>query len=784
MRSACLARNGAPSADTSPAVTREFTCVTSEDIVGTTLFIATVGVGALLAGLVFLRKWVAGGRKASAPPIGHSLRIGTFNTHLDSLIFRVAKDKWDFLLHRSALVERYETDVRQRAEGLASRILLGGYGYDFFALIEVFSEEAREILVARLSGTYPWFIRKLPEIDAPVPKRLLARLSALLAHFISPHKEDSGLMLFSRFPIERTEFAPFTFRNDDEILAAFPDSFAEKGAAYAKIRDPRNGRAYHVILAHLQENEEKWAWVRTAELQQIREFIERLEIDVATEELFVMGDLNLNGLWTNLELPPKPQTIEDLVPAPSSPEWKHHFGNPASFFGSTLHDTWFRETSRRDAGATSGGGERIDYILHNDASTPNRRDLRIQHLTLAYNLFNPDGASLSDHMGVNADLNVSAPHCNPREALLLSSFGTKPVLGEISDPGSMVWYRIDEPGTYSFAVIDGSGVSFDLYASTDLSRPVRQYKKETTVLEDDLHNEKIGRKFHLLNAPYYLRVFHEDRTRVTGYAFLAYKHKGTNANDAIALSPFAPLWSAMPSGKPLNELDAIWFELHTESADSGTEQDLLFRLSAFTKTMTRLEVRAADETTVLDGIEATGGESLLTLHRKDRGPSKMYVLVRRDDATFASADFVVEWRTNLKILHGWQAGVEKSQQLLVICDNETNPEAGGSDDIILRMWVDGALRVDRHVGRFEATDSVSLEPVIPPAGFHYLESIGVQFIEDDHFSGDDESSIQTIPPPETYRTPPTDQVVNEFAGGRYIFQFNQGFEVHPEIDPK
>ena len=66
---------------------------------------------------------------------------------------------------------------------------------------------------------------------------------------------------------------------------------------------------------------------------------------------------------------------------------------------------------------------------------------------------------LGDHIGVNADINLWAPHCNSRDARVVlpeefdRSTGTAVFTDvveprfRIRHPGGMQWFRIDEAGT-------------------------------------------------------------------------------------------------------------------------------------------------------------------------------------------------------------------------------------------------------------------------------------------------------------------------------------------------
>jgi hypothetical protein len=186
----------------------------------------------------------------------------------------------------------------------------------------------------------------------------------------------------------------------------------------------------------------------------VQNFIHEIMTDykISSNDLFLMGDLNIDGSWESEDLE-EPAKI-DVLKRKAKPEWESHFHNPPSFFTKMIHDTWFYETSTIDKGFTNpGGNERIDHILHNPPIS-HSQILEVQHVTKAYNLLSLKGENFSDHYGINADLNFRSPHCNPRKSRVLSTadIDTEYFPGKIMYSGSMVWYRVDQAGTYSIAV--------------------------------------------------------------------------------------------------------------------------------------------------------------------------------------------------------------------------------------------------------------------------------------------------------------------------------------------
>ena len=531
------------------------------------------------------------------------LRIGVFNTHLDSVMFEIAKKPEAFVgaivlapvdpIPLRTLFNNHDIDMTNQAELIADRIVFGTmpstlyrYDYDVIALNEVFSEPARRILLnhSDLKAAYPYRIGKLPPVVPPVPHAVFAALEGIVGKAMGPvlsllgidwHDigEDSGLMLFSRYPIDPPRFEPFTFASDEEIKFAMYDSLAAKGAAYVRISNPITGEAFNLVFTHLQEDKEEWAGIRANQLKQIETLIRSVmtETMIKDEDIFVVGDLNIIGNWNYVGDPPKPpDDIINDVKRKGTDEWEHHFNSPVSFFTTAVHDAWFYETSTKDEGPkTEGGtGNRLDYILHNPKLASDTK-WKVQHLTTAYNL-HVNGGNPSDHNGLNADLNRYARHCNPREALVHGGvaydrfgfprpeliFKSENIHGALKYPGSMMWHRLDEPGTYSIAVPSGGGMEFTIYSNLDLSLPWGQYKDETREFTGKDETKFTAKKYVMVDPPYYIRVYHPDRTVTGDYTLFVHKHRGVDPDDAIVLLPHKPLdapdFGWFPIGSPLN----------------------------------------------------------------------------------------------------------------------------------------------------------------------------------------------------------------------------------------
>ena len=242
-------------------------------------------------------------------------------------------------------------------------------------------------------------------------------------------------------------------------------------------------------------------------------------------------------------------------------------------------------------------GQRLDYILHNQPSqsgTPDapidRNSVCAQHMTIAYELSGAGGTQpLSDHLPVRGDFNRAWPFCRARDAKEvgdpeLGANNTFSVPGRIQFPGSMQWYRITEPGSYSIGVNPESTFAFQVYDHEDLSRPRPSYHKMES---------RWGTRYQLPNPPYYVRVFAStddghtaDRATTGSYSITIHRHDCTSAEDACMLMAGGVTQALWPDehfaqwnvNDPHHDSgpDAQWFIFTTYNDDTGKTPDLSF----------------------------------------------------------------------------------------------------------------------------------------------------------------------------------------------------------------
>ena len=133
--------------------------------------------------------------------------------------------------------------------------------------------------------------------------------------------------------------------------------------------------------------------------------------------------------------------------------------------------------------------------------------------------------------------------------------------------------------------------------------------------------------------------------------------------------------------------------------------------------------------------------------RSDRGPGTRWSSAPISLLPGAAA---LSWTTNLTILHPQVDldgnPVSGAAELDVICDDETDPETGGSDTIDFTIISDGQLAADRgYIGEFDDGDRHGYSHLLNPAGIRYVEKLDFQLVEDDEGDFDDYSPLVSVP---------------------------------------
>ncbi|MEL6650345.1 MAG: sphingomyelin phosphodiesterase [Bacteroidota bacterium] len=221
-------------------------------------------------------------------------------------------------------------------------------GYDVLLLQEVFGEKYRQRLIALVGDVYPYHSKRLGGQGS---------------------KQDAGLLLMSRWPIEEEQSLLF-----GETCAG-SDCLATKGAIYIKIN--KSGLPYHLFGTHLQANSEHQP-TREAQLGLLADFVERQAIS-PEEAVLIGGDLNVD-LFSNASTLAF-DNMQDSLQA------IHPSNRTGEAYPPSLDVT-------KNAFAKGARNEYLDYILY---STQHRKPLQ------SYNEVKPCKAAeldLSDHYAV------------------------------------------------------------------------------------------------------------------------------------------------------------------------------------------------------------------------------------------------------------------------------------------------------------------------------------------------------------------------------------------------
>jgi endonuclease/exonuclease/phosphatase family metal-dependent hydrolase len=668
---------------------------------------------------------------------GDSVKILTFNV-------RMIPETWD----------DFCCDISNGSRAKLIGDVLRTKDYDIIVLNEVFDEDSKDGFVSRLAGIFPHYVRK---IDKPTDM------------------EDSGLMLFSRFPFEPLPNPDWMLSFDPLVATPFIEAYSNgqiawanvaaivyptetcydydcdsaKGVGLVRVRNPETNHIMNVAFSHTQASygggdcrtEVDGRAMQFDLAQQLLEVV--LGNRVATEPVFMLGDLNVNGdqkyCWNSGSdfgyVHGEPCAGENLW------EWTTLFGTPGAFFTDMLGDSWVYEmqgpnyygNDTVDRGLTLGlpvPGERVDYVLWNRSSR-----YQIQHLTREHSLRILSGYVMSDHIPICADYNLESAGCSPMTARapVQDAINT----GNIAHPGSMQWYRIDEPGTYLVSVT-GDDIAFSVYESKDLTSPAPQYYNETGTFQVQVKPPVYvtAPKFVLPEAPFYIRVYKTARNLTGPYDLAVHRMTGESKEEAISLLPGAVWLEYEWPGVPLNGDDCVWFKLRIDTADNPLAQHTMFKLANYIEDWVSLALEREDGDIIDkdDVAEPYVGSTLsLTIERNDLGTTPEILYLRAFREYVWAMTFLIGWDTNLTVLHGLWAlpgGVPGAAQEMLVCHTETDGGIDDLDETYITVTVDGKVVVnDQWMMQFDDDYNYDLENVLATRKF--VGSVQVTLREDD-----------------------------------------------------
>jgi hypothetical protein len=687
------------------------------------------------------------------------------------------------------------TSVEERAKRITERIIAATEPWDVVCLNEVFDEDGRELLEQRLDGVFPHYVRKADADDRLVgalelsaglklPGVLWGLALGLLGGvtLLGSCWEDSGLMLFSRFPFaqEPTPQALLDVAGQHGVTlpatlpvvaylpyedAAGNDANAAKGAVYARLVLP-DETPFHLMISHTQADPLSAiganAGTRRKQLDAAMALLEQMleRPGPYEEEILFCGDLNVQGF-------PDADGLR--------PEWKALFDTPGSSLTDVLQDAWTFEQCPGalvvgstplpddcDPGLTTQG-QRLDYMLR-----PRRYPTRMvaQHIHVPHAVaqaVSPANPTLytSDHRPLSIDLHRRLRHNTAltAEKLDLTVDAPQTERADTLTEGAMHWYRIDEPGGYGFALVRGlDRVQFNVYTKDDLSSPYRPY---TTTREPAVPEGPALTRYALAEPPLFVRVWMRDRNdEAAPYKLHVRRFVGTSRADAIPLlqgvrhrgeARTGAFHSADLPDTDASEFDSVWHVARLDRVPA-TETHLRSKvvLSDIDVDAFGLVVHRDAGPAALEPIdERSAGDDPIEVELDSDRAGWLYVLVRREDPGFNAKSFVVEVTTDVSYLYSNAAdlrGRAIGGSATLTCLDETDGflgSEGGSDDIQVNVTVNGQnVAHVPHSDDLDFDDESIRDLVMPTVA--YTQAAKFELVELDDLSAADRASV-TIP---------------------------------------
>jgi len=724
-----------------------------------------------------------------------SLRVLTYNVQMRS---------WGMEVGAQKSLTPY-TSVEDRAKAISKRILDGVQQYDIVCLQEVFDEDGRGVFKEALSAAYPHNILKsdrdgmlvvsagaagVAAVAATIPGgaavAVIAGVVGLIAANFSKF-EDSGLMLFSKLPFARLpvsqEFRDAAAANTGiNLPASLPltvfeeyeeaggeDKFAAKGVLYAHLMHDTG--PIHLMVTHTQADATGdpaanlgHPVTRQKQLQQAYDLLSRMTGDTVREsEVLFCGDFNVDGM---------------KHPAGYFREWTQLFDTPGGHYTDDLIDSWTREQCPGDPGpgrtplppdfdrGMTAQIERLDYAIRSRG--PSRNRLLLQHMCIAYDIATDPAAPTaytSDHLPVRIDLDLDRPHASVLTAEPIPPdiapgtpsvipFGGDATVSDFIMEGQMHWYRISEPGGYKIALTEGEPrVHLDVYTADNLSVPVAPF----STLDDPATRDQDGRtRYALPTAPFYLRVSLPDRRAEARYEVRVHRYGGTGPFDAIPLLRGIPQPGVAKVGAPhsldnpatpFSEHDAIWFIAPFDTYPDGSLHvtSTVTVADAATRAFGVLVLGHTPDT-LLERMAEEGARPEVTVSFGYDRPMTGYILVRREDPTFAARAFTVTLRSDVSYLYGNPVNPASRARAMarLFCRDETNGAFGsewGSDDIQINVAANARNRV--HIPNSDELefDDDTLRDLPQVDVVRYVGSAEFEVVELDDLSPVDRASF-------------------------------------------
>jgi hypothetical protein len=468
--------------------------------------------------------------------------------------------------------------LEDQGKAIAASLRARADQFDVLVLNEVFSDVSREAIYNELKSDFPHWVKEIDgPMNFPAGKNLSDSGLALFSRYPfglltdepdsayyeadtsdlrtffgacrpnhpkyrapTPEELDSGIPVNIQCDWSRTLAFEYTVNKNDDGKAA-------KGWALANILGP--GRPLNIGFTHLQadywEDGDFYPGTRQEQLPVIKELMaRRLRSDVDADTILV-GDMNIDGLASNFREPLAPATAA----SPNQKMIDSEYGKSirTNVAGLPFYDIW-RTTSPEDDGQTHrffGPPARYDYFLINgagyyDSVTP-WSPLAPRFLsnyghgyTCPQYLRRAFQEGPSDHIGLILDLGPWSEACRPDMAILPERESgwarSRQAVhgGTLPEPGSVMWYRVNEPGTYSVGFPAGSDAAarlrVEMYPVNDLSFVVQPFARNSSARVPGVHDDFDTTSMFSGTQPFYLRVFDPEGRTSGAYQLLVKQH--------------------------------------------------------------------------------------------------------------------------------------------------------------------------------------------------------------------------------------------------------------------
>ncbi|MFE6814784.1 endonuclease/exonuclease/phosphatase family protein [Streptomyces sp. NPDC057675] len=633
--------------------------------------------------------------------------------------------------------DAYGMVEEDRAHKIADKVLHDNY--DIITFNEAFDEDMRKTLVDDLSGTYPY---NIPFIDADGVG--------------TPGAEDSGLMLFSKFPFENLPEKEMSNPRDacigqvgDDCKAYFhlfpratgSDLLSDKGVGYARIKNTVTGRPLDLYFSHTQAfNTSQDVIDRADQLKRIASFAERTS-DPQTRDSIIMGDLNVSS---------------DLKAGSPTPTAEYEFMSdqfvPIGYTDTQKYTSpsdrqySFSDRNTQNAGGDAQDGaddERLDYIWFRQAKDAQDAPSCVQHSWLQKQMYFRGtvddeyvATDLSDHYGLAAVIGRDGQYCSPSLAKPNPSNGNH--YGSIAHQGSYQWYRFDA-GAYRFRTLADNNAPMQLTAfyRDDLATPLTPFEGTGNLPNND-HSVTFAP-----NKPFYVRVSALTNPSWTGdYRLTIEKLDGRTKDTAVPIDPYQKLDAYQMSPDTQNPMSKVWYTYKQHELKSGAKQNLSFQTTEQSAGL-KLNIQALDSSGLpfnpnRQSVGSTGTNRLdLT---KANSPisgaeQKLYFTVNREGSTLGS--FKIERTTDYRwAMFG--SFFNADQQDPVVDD--------GDDEPWMRTWVDGGAGITDGFGDVDERQRKDA-PAWMDAGFGFSDQITINMWEADEEDANEDMGTVTLKAP-------------------------------------